>query len=141
MQVDIYSRPWTYDRDEITSRHLKSVNGHLTIIFLADDNGYILAVALLLIGYYRQMVGVSTERCALRFAHHRGCRHHHHSFFGTGYIGHGLARLGTGYHMKRDDFYDTSNANSHNSTPSPRGKLMDHLSGFRFVGSHGCVLW
>ena len=37
--------------------------------------------------------------------------------------------------MKRDDFYDTSNANSHNSTPSPRGKLMDHLSGFRFVGS------
>ena len=55
MQVDIYSRPWTYDRDEITSRHLKSVNGHLTIIFLADDNGYILAVALLLIGYYRPM--------------------------------------------------------------------------------------
>jgi len=55
MQVDIYSRPWTYDRDEITSRHLKSVNGHLTIIFLADDNGYILVVALLLIGYYRPM--------------------------------------------------------------------------------------
>ena len=55
MQVDIYSRPWRYDRDEITSRHLKSVNGHLTIIFLADDNGYILVVALLLIGYYRPM--------------------------------------------------------------------------------------
>eukprot|EP00985_Skeletonema_marinoi_P007809 scaffold3481_cov124-Skeletonema_marinoi.AAC.2 len=101
MQVDIYSRPWmwTYDRDEITSRHLKSVNGHLTIIFLADDNGYILAVALLLIGYYRQMVGVSTERCALRFAHHRGCRHHH--FFWDGLH---WARLGQiGYRVSYEE--------------------------------------